>query len=101
VQRPLELPISAGVEPGAGFAARRSRGSVRCPTGGQRMRPSGTAVRRRSALDTTLRRVSFYLRRWAGKKYKRLRAHNRFQSGGQGSIVSQTYSPTGSVLDGW
>jgi RNA-directed DNA polymerase len=33
----------------------------------------------RSALDPLLRRVSFYLRRWAGKKYKRLRAHKRFQ----------------------
>jgi RNA-directed DNA polymerase len=34
----------------------------------------------RSALDPLLRRVSFYLKRWAGKKYKRLRAHTRFQS---------------------
>jgi hypothetical protein len=33
----------------------------------------------RSALDPLLRRVSFDLRRWAGKKYKRLRAHKRFQ----------------------
>ena len=33
----------------------------------------------RSALDPLLRRVSFYLRRWAGKKYKRLRTHKRFQ----------------------
>jgi RNA-directed DNA polymerase len=33
----------------------------------------------RSALDPLLRRVSFYLKRWAGKKYKRLRAHKRFQ----------------------
>jgi RNA-directed DNA polymerase len=33
----------------------------------------------RSALDPLLRRVSFYLRRWAGKKYKRLRVHKRFQ----------------------
>jgi RNA-directed DNA polymerase len=33
----------------------------------------------RSELDPLLRRVSFYLRRWAGKKYKRLRAHKRFQ----------------------
>ena len=32
-----------------------------------------------SALDPLLRRVSFYLRRWAGKKYKRLRTHKRFQ----------------------
>jgi RNA-directed DNA polymerase len=33
----------------------------------------------RSALDPLLRRVSFYLKRWAGKKYKRLRAYKRFQ----------------------
>ena len=33
----------------------------------------------RSALDPLLRRLSFYLRRWAGKKYTRLRAHKRFQ----------------------
>jgi RNA-directed DNA polymerase len=33
----------------------------------------------RSALDPLLRRVSFYLKRWAGKKYKRLRTHKRFQ----------------------
>ena len=33
----------------------------------------------RSALDPLLRRVSFYLKRWAGNKYKRLRTHKRFQ----------------------
>ncbi len=33
----------------------------------------------RSALHPLLRRVSFYLRRWAAKKYKRLRTHKRFQ----------------------
>ena len=33
----------------------------------------------RSALDPLLRRVSFYLKRWTGKKYKRLRTHKRFQ----------------------
>ena len=33
----------------------------------------------RSALAPLLRRVSFYLRRWAGNKYKRLRTHQRFQ----------------------
>ena len=33
----------------------------------------------RSALDPLLRRVSLYLRRWAGNKYKRLRTHKRFQ----------------------
>ena len=32
-----------------------------------------------SALDPLLRRVSFYLKRWAGDKYKRLRTHKRFQ----------------------
>jgi len=33
----------------------------------------------RSALYPLLRRVSLYLRRWAGKKYKRLRTYNRFK----------------------
>ncbi len=33
----------------------------------------------RSAMAPLLQRVSFYLRRWAGKKYKRLRAHKRFK----------------------
>jgi RNA-directed DNA polymerase len=33
----------------------------------------------RSALHPLLRRVSTYLRRWAGKKYKRLRAFKRFK----------------------
>ncbi len=33
----------------------------------------------RSALSPLLRRVSFYLKRWAGNKYKRLRTHKRFQ----------------------
>ena len=33
----------------------------------------------RSALYPLLRRVSFYLRRWAGKKYKRLRTYKRFK----------------------
>jgi RNA-directed DNA polymerase len=33
----------------------------------------------RSALYPLLRRVSSYLRRWAGKKYKRLRAFKRFK----------------------
>ena len=32
----------------------------------------------RSAMDPLLRRVSSYLRRWAGKKYKRLRTFTRF-----------------------
>ena len=33
----------------------------------------------RSALDPLLQRVSTYLRRWAGKKYKRLRTYRRFK----------------------
>lgn len=33
----------------------------------------------RSALHPLLRRVSLYLRRWAGRKYKRLRTFKRFQ----------------------
>jgi len=32
----------------------------------------------RSQMDPLLRRVSTYLRRWAGKKYRRLRTHKRF-----------------------
>jgi RNA-directed DNA polymerase len=34
---------------------------------------------RRSTLYPLLRRVSTYLRRWAGKKYKRLRTYKRFK----------------------
>ena len=33
----------------------------------------------RSVLDPLLQRVNTYLRRWAGKKYKRLRTHKRFK----------------------
>ena len=33
----------------------------------------------RSAVYPLLQRVSTYMRRWAGKKYKRLRAHTRFR----------------------
>jgi RNA-directed DNA polymerase len=33
----------------------------------------------RSALRSLLRRVSFYLRRWAGKKYRRLRSYTAFK----------------------
>ena len=33
----------------------------------------------RSELQPLLQRVRTYLRRWAGKKYKRLRAHKRFK----------------------
>src|SRR5665809_94857 len=32
----------------------------------------------RTALDPLLKRVNTYLRRWAGRKYKRLRTHQRF-----------------------
>ncbi|HEY6776840.1 MAG TPA: reverse transcriptase domain-containing protein, partial [Thermoleophilaceae bacterium] len=32
----------------------------------------------RTALDPLLKRVNTYLRRWAGRKYKRLRTHKRF-----------------------
>ncbi|MGH9071958.1 MAG: group II intron reverse transcriptase/maturase [Acidimicrobiales bacterium] len=33
----------------------------------------------RSALDPLLRRINSYLRRWAGKKYRRLRSHKCFR----------------------
>jgi group II intron reverse transcriptase/maturase len=33
----------------------------------------------RSKVDPLLRRVNFYLRRWAGKKYKRLRSYARYK----------------------
>ena len=33
----------------------------------------------RTALHPLLRRVNTYLRRWAGKKYRRLRTHKRFK----------------------
>ena len=33
----------------------------------------------RTALYPLLRRVNIYLRRWAGKKYRRLRTHKRFK----------------------
>ena len=36
------------------------------------------AARRGSQLYPLLRRVNTYLMRWAGKKYKRLRAYKRF-----------------------
>jgi RNA-directed DNA polymerase len=32
----------------------------------------------RTALDPLLKRINTYLRRWAGRKYKRLRTHKRF-----------------------
>ena len=33
----------------------------------------------RSAMYPLLRRINTYLRRWAGKKYRRLRTYKRFQ----------------------
>ncbi|HWB72992.1 MAG TPA: group II intron maturase-specific domain-containing protein, partial [Egibacteraceae bacterium] len=33
----------------------------------------------RTELQPLLRRVNIYLRRWAGKKYKRLRTYTRFK----------------------
>jgi RNA-directed DNA polymerase len=51
-----------------------------------RRAPTRTAARRyygrfyRSALYPLLRRVTLYLTRWAGKKYKRLRTHKRFMA---------------------
>ena len=51
----------------------------------------------RSALDPLLLRVSFYLRRWAGKKYKRLRPTNGSSAGGSDcKHVSSTSSRIGS-----
>jgi RNA-directed DNA polymerase len=43
----------------------------------------------RSALYPLLQRVSTYLRRWAGKKYKRLRAYKRFKRWWTGLIDRQ------------
>jgi hypothetical protein len=43
----------------------------------------------RSSLDPLLLRVSIYLRRWAGKKYKRLRAYRRFKRWWAGLIERQ------------
>ena len=50
----------------------------------------------RTALDPLLQRVNVYLRRWAGRKYKRLRTHKRFSGGGPDcSQDSPACSPTG------
>ena len=38
----------------------------------------------RSAMDPLLQRVSSYLRRWAGKKYRRLRTPSGSNGGGPG-----------------
>ena len=43
----------------------------------------------RSALLPLLQRVSYYLRRWAGKKYRRLQAYKRFQRWWTGLIERQ------------
>ena len=39
----------------------------------------------RSALSPLLRRVNSYLRRWAGKKYRRLRTYSGSSDGGRAS----------------
>ena len=41
--------------------------------------PTATGRFYRSRMFQLLIRVSTYLRRWAGKKYRRLRSHRRFQ----------------------
>jgi RNA-directed DNA polymerase len=43
----------------------------------------------RSELEPLLRRVNTYLRRWAGKKYKRLRTYKRFKAWWDGLIARQ------------
>jgi RNA-directed DNA polymerase len=43
----------------------------------------------RTALDPLLRRVNTYLRRWAGRKYKRLRTHKRFSRWWAGLLQRQ------------
>jgi RNA-directed DNA polymerase len=43
----------------------------------------------RSAMYPLLRRISTYLKRWAGKKYRRLRSHKRFQMWWTGLIDRQ------------
>ena len=50
----------------------------------------------RTAIDPLLKRVNTYLRRWAGRKYRRLRTNKRFSGGGPGcSQDSPACSPTG------
>ena len=51
----------------------------------------------RSAIDPLLRRINTYLRRWAGRKYRRLRTHKRFQQvvGRAARNDSPACSPTG------
>ena len=43
----------------------------------------------RSAMYPLLQRVNTYLRRWAQRKYKRLRAHNRFDAWWRGVLTRQ------------
>jgi hypothetical protein len=43
----------------------------------------------RSEMAPLLRRVNTYLRRWAGKKYKRLRTYKRFKRWWDGLIDRQ------------
>jgi RNA-directed DNA polymerase len=43
----------------------------------------------RTALDPLLNRVNAYLRRWAGRKYKRLRTDKRFRGWGTGLFARQ------------
>ncbi len=43
----------------------------------------------RSQMHPLLRRVNTYLRRWAGKKYKRLRAYKRVKRWWDGLIARQ------------
>jgi len=43
----------------------------------------------RSALYSLLRRLNSYVRRWAGRKYKRLRTHKRFQRWWDGLLERQ------------
>jgi hypothetical protein len=42
----------------------------------------------RTALDPLLKRVNTYLRRWAGRKYQRLRTHKRFSRWWTGLLTS-------------
>ena len=49
----------------------------------------------RSALYPLLRRVNIYLRRWAGKKYRRLRTFNSSGGGPGYSNEHPAYSPIG------
>lgn len=43
----------------------------------------------RTAMDPLLQRVNSYLRRWAGKKYKRLRAYKRFKQWWKGLLARE------------